>query len=152
MQIFYCCTHSLRTQDWEGEWPVTKIIGWLMFLEWPSFLQAVVVVGCPLNVALVKGLVHVHTAHGGFDSCVLWHAFSPLLQLWCVVKAAKKRGRGYIKSFTLNQILTITMFFSQRYDVKFIRLQLKYSCTCSMICSVLCSVIFVLYPQIILLS
>lgn len=36
-----------------------------------SFLQAVVVVGCPLEVAIEKGLVRVHAVHGGFDSCVL---------------------------------------------------------------------------------
>lgn len=57
------------------------------------FLQAIVVVGLALDVSLVEGLVGVITVHGGFDSRVLQHAFCPLLQLRCAVKAAEK-GKG----------------------------------------------------------
>lgn len=64
----------------------------------PYFLQAIVIVGFPVHVRLVEGLVGVHTVHGGFDSRVLKHALSPLLQLRCAVKAAEKT-KG-IKSFS----------------------------------------------------
>lgn len=64
------------------QWTVEGFITW--------FLQAVVIVGFPIDVSLGKGLVGVHTVRGRFDSRVLRHALCPLLQLRCAVKAAEK--------------------------------------------------------------
>lgn len=72
------------------EWPVTKINFFSNFWM-PSSLQAVVVVGGPVDVALVKGHVCVHAVRGGFDGWVLRHAPNPLLQLWSAVSEANKR-------------------------------------------------------------
>lgn len=45
------------------QWTVEGFITW--------FLQAVVIVGFPIDVSLGKGLVGVHTVCGRFDSRVL---------------------------------------------------------------------------------
>lgn len=64
------------------QWTVEGFITWC--------LQAIVIVGFPIDVRLGKGLVGVHTVRSRFDSWVLRHAFCPLLQLRSAVKAAEK--------------------------------------------------------------
>lgn len=61
---------QFKNQARRREWPVTKIKFFSNFWM-TSSLQAVVVVGGPVDVALVKGHVRVHAVRGGFDGWVL---------------------------------------------------------------------------------